>query len=367
MLNRQLTQNNFFTPIQGYRSFAALGVVWVHIWAFQFNNISLPIFGLDIFKAISVVGNGVDFFFVISGFLMYMALYAKPFTLNTFSTFIKKRFLRIAPLYYVSILVYFLVSNGFFDGAISIKEAFIDALFLNNHFKVNIAYTFWSLAVEWWFYCIIPFLFISKNLKIRLVTFALISFLGLLRLTQLQLNSDLFITPDMPLPLFIEFGWGILIGFLITNEKFKNIRMKQSFLNISIALIILYLGRVMRLTEFVQYNFLIGTVGKIMSGPIMTLGFAMLVFMSLTSNGHLSRFLSLPIFQFLGKLSYGIYLWHVLFITVASLIVDPNAGPFVLLLTFVAVSLCSIGLSWLTYHLIELRYFQSKISSQAKN
>jgi peptidoglycan/LPS O-acetylase OafA/YrhL len=240
-----------FKSIEFLRTFASIGVVCVHVWTF-FGNLTLNLFSFDIFKAISFVGNGVDFFFVISGFLMFLALQNKDFSIETYWTFIKKRFFRIAPLYYVSIIVYFSVFNFVLNHPVSMKSVIIDALFLNNYFKDNIAYTFWSLATEWGFYLIVPFLFFFKDLKRIIITFSLLLMISLIRLFQLEWQSELFFTPDMPLPLFIEFGWGILIGFILTNEKWKTkIHIKQTWFHLIFGFSILYLGRVMRLTEVV--------------------------------------------------------------------------------------------------------------------
>ena len=317
---------------------------------------------VDIFKLISFVGNGVDFFFVISGFLMFLALQNKDFSIETYWTFIKKRFFRIAPLYYVSIVVYFSVFNFVLNHPVSTKSVIIDALFLNNYFKDNIAYTFWSLAVEWGFYLIVPFLFIFKK---RLITFTVIVIISFIRLFQLEWNTELFLTPDMPFPLFIEFGWGILIGFILTNEKWKTtIRIKQTWLNLFMGFSILYAGRLMRLTEVVQHTGQFSILFKVFSGTVLTFGFAYLMYMFISNYGKFSKFVENGFFQFLGRLSYGIYLWHVLFISFLPFLFKPTDGPFEMFIAFLLVSFCSVGLSWLTYEIIEKRYFSSNLSSK---
>lgn len=353
-----------FKSIEFLRTFSALGVVWIHVWT-TFGNPTFHLFSVDLFKAVSFVGNGVDFFFVISGFLMFLALQNKDFSIETFWTFIKKRFFRIAPLYYVSILVYFSVFNFFLSHQVSLKSVLINALFLNNYFKDNIAYTFWSLAVEWGFYLIVPFLFIFKDMKKRLITFTLLVIISFIRLFQLEWKTELFLTPDMPFPLFIEFGWGILIGFILTNEKWKtSIRINQTWLNLFIGFSILYAGRLMHLTEVVHHTGQFRILFKVFSGPILTFGFAYIMYMLISNHGKFSKFAEHGFFQFLGRLSYGVYLWHVLFISFLSFLFKPTDGPYIMIIAFLLVSLCSVGLSWLTYEIIEKRYFTSKLSSK---
>ena len=92
-------------PLDGLRAIAALGVVWVHVWAF-YGTPAQNVKGLDLYQVISIVGNGVDFFFVISGFCMYLMAWKTDFSFSTYGSFLYKRFLRIAPAFYASLLVY---------------------------------------------------------------------------------------------------------------------------------------------------------------------------------------------------------------------------------------------------------------------
>lgn len=356
-----------FKPIEFLRTFASLGVVWVHLWAGSFNKMPLVVNGLDVYKAISFVGNGVDFFFVISGFLMYLALYTEELTLNSYLFFIKKRFLRIAPLYYCAILTYFVYYRMLNYNDIGWNAVFINASFLNNHFGINIAYTFWSLAVEWFFYLIIPVIFLFKNQRHQIWVFCILEFISFFRLYQFESGNVLHTVPNMPMPFFMEFGWGILIGMILTKANWKDkIVLKQSWINLCLGFGVLYLGRVMRMTEVVEWAGDYKIIFKMMSGPVLTFGFALIMFMMIRDRGIFSIFVEHRIFQFLGKCSYGIYLWHVLIIACTKGLFDINGGPIALILAFIMVAGLSIILSWFTYEFIEKLYFKSKFSSKYK-
>lgn len=354
-----------FKAIEFLRTFAALGVVWIHVWAFSFGAMPLNVFGIDVLKMISFIGNGVDFFFVISGFLMYLALYKKPLTGSNYFFFIKKRFFRIAPLYYLTIITYFFYFNIFENSQLPWKSVLIDALFLNNHFGVNIAYPFWSLAVEWLFYLIVPFLFIFSDSKRRNWTFVILILLSLVRLVQVELTEVLFVVPNMPLPLFMEFGWGILIGMVLTQPEWKEkFIIKQSWPNLFLGFGILYLGRLMRLTQIVEMTGEYRIILKVLSGPIMTFGFAFIMYMLISGNGVFSKFTEHRVFQFLGKCSYGIYLWHVLIIELTKGYFNTQGGVIYLLLANVIVVGAATLLSWITYELVEKLYFRSNLSNK---
>jgi peptidoglycan/LPS O-acetylase OafA/YrhL len=354
-----------FKAIEFLRTFAALGVVWIHVWEFPFKAMSHNIVGVDVLKMISFVGNGVDFFFVISGFLMYLALYKKPLTVSNYFFFVKKRFFRIAPLYYLAIITYFFYFNIFESSHLSWKAVIVDAIFLNNHYGVNIAYSFWSLAVEWLFYLIVPFLFIFSDKKRRIWTFVILIVLSVVRLVQVELSEVLFVVPNMPLPLFMEFGWGVLIGMVLTNPEWKEqLRIKQSWLNLFVGFGILYIGRLMRLTQIVEMAGEYRIILKVLSGPVMTFGFAFIMYMLISSSGIFSKFTEHRIFQFLGKCSYGIYLWHVLIIELTEGCFYTQGGVIYLLLAYVIVVGAATLLSWITYELVEKLYFRSNLSNK---
>jgi peptidoglycan/LPS O-acetylase OafA/YrhL len=354
-----------FKAIEFLRTIASLGVVWVHLWAGSFSKMPLNFCGLDVYKAISFVGNGVDFFFVISGFLMYLALCSRKLTLNSYFYFVKKRFYRIAPLYYCAILIYFVYYKFVDHRDIGWNAVLINASFLNNHFGINIAYTFWSMAVEWLFYLIIPLLFVFEDHKRQMWIFWTLEVVSLIRLYQIESLQVLHTVPNMPMPFFVEFGWGILMAMILTKNNWKDkFVVKQTWLNLCFGFGLLYLGRIMRMTQVVEWAGEFRIVVKMMSGPILTFGFAFIMFMLIQEHGIFSIFVEHRVFQFLGKCSYGIYLWHVLIIELTKGLFDINGGPGALVLAFLLVVGLSIILSWLTYELIEKLYFKSKFSNK---
>lgn len=147
---------NRILPLDGWRTIASLGVVWIHAWT-MVGNPALNLFGINVFKPLAIVGNGVDFFFVISGFCLYLILKDKPITVAVYKTFIKNRWLRIGPAFYVcSIISLFVLHRTF--GLVQLKILLTNLFYLSNIIPLNgnpnsnIVAPFWSLAVEFQFY-----------------------------------------------------------------------------------------------------------------------------------------------------------------------------------------------------------------------
>ena len=87
--------------IDGLRAVAVLGVLYAHVWAFGLGAPPLHLGPIDINRALSVFGTGVDLFFVISGFCMYAAYgsYEEAFSWDRYGRFIASRALRIYPAF----------------------------------------------------------------------------------------------------------------------------------------------------------------------------------------------------------------------------------------------------------------------------
>ena len=97
--------NKRIESIDGWRAVAALGVLYTHVWA----TLSFPVLnvgGVDVFRLLNLWGNGVQLFFVISGFCFYLVLEKQQqYDFKTAFAFWKKRWLRIAPAFYTACIV----------------------------------------------------------------------------------------------------------------------------------------------------------------------------------------------------------------------------------------------------------------------
>lgn len=347
-------------PLDGLRAIAAFGVVWIHVWTF-YGNPSLVLFTTDVYKLVAILGNGVDFFFVISGFCMYLMI-DKQYTVKRYLAFLKKRFLRIAPAFYVSVLVYAGIVQFNHPSFPFWYNVFFHFLFLNNVVTGNsISAPFWSIGTEWHFYLLLPFLvYLSRNFSLvkTVVFFSFTSLSFFFIINTGHLSYDWW-EPQI-LVRFPEFGAGILCAYCYL----KAIKIPSPFRGISGLLsgfLVMYLGRLLKV-QFVLYH--AGSLApflKTIADTIMCTGFAFILYHVITQPSVVASLLGANQITYLGRISYSIYLWHSLVIYLIS--------PFLLKLTFgvlnpIAGFLCTgiitVVIAHFSYQLFEAFYFKRK-------
>lgn len=256
---------------------------------------------------------GVDLFFVISGFVFAKLIFSSQ--VNVIAFFIK-RFFRIYPLYFVSLIIYFLLSGNnpakvnyfihhiFFLHTTNSKE---EAFFFNP--------AFWSLPVEIEFYLFIPILIFFLK-KCKKLLFNLLIFSILLKLF-LHSNSahpaiNTYDILDVHLiGLLPEFLIGIyLYQFVISSKSYsKSTLMKLNLISACLGIVlisILAMYFVRNGDNGLRANILIGGWYNF----ACAFGYAFILFpLASIDQGKLSKTFH-DIFIFIGSVSYPVYLLH---------------------------------------------------------
>ena len=353
--------------IDGLRTVAVLGVIWTYV-RMSFDNIPWKIGSIDVNRIFSFGRNGVDFFFVISGFCMYFMYGSKvnQFTIDNYKSFLVKRWTRIAPAFYFLIAVETLIFICHFS-VFPYQNFFYHLFFLNIFLPVDqFSPHYWSLATEWHFYIVFPFLFIRnkehKQLVRRVLVLILVSLVFRVLLFH-DHSGDLVnkVTIDSAAIWyrFVEFG----VGIIAAKYYLDGVQISRPFRGLSgiaLAFGIAYIGRIFMLTEFVnlfgRYSFLVRASGE----PLMTLGFAIILYNAINSKTIVSRLLSSRPFLFLGRISYSMYLWHLLITGWVSSWVIRMIGKsiFSFNLAIIISLIVVIPVSWLSFKLLEAPYFR---------
>ncbi len=309
--------------LDGLRGVAISLVVFFHY--FQVTMVARPATAASYLQAgTRLAWTGVDLFFVLSGFLIGGILLDSRTSTNYYSTFYKRRFFRIIPLYVVCLilaplLVYWGLgpmgrhpSTLLQDGA----PWFAYLTFTQNFWMAHagtpgvdgLGMT-WSLAVEEQFYFTLPLYIrsIGERWLVRALAIGVLS-APVLRNVLLQMRSDDWIgIYTMTLCRADALLLGVLAAVLLRNERWKA-RIEKAGVTFAIAIPILLIGLV----------FLTLCGGYMQSQLMQRFGFTcvalfyatILLFILTRPDNILTRLLRMKWLCWLGTLAYGIYLLH---------------------------------------------------------
>jgi peptidoglycan/LPS O-acetylase OafA/YrhL len=294
----------YIKQLDSIRAIAVIMVVFSH-WTLLGGNSIFP------WGAI-----GVTVFFVLSGFLITNILLKKKQDIEEKSVqenkiaaigkFMMRRALRIFPLYYLILILLFLGAKVLPNPIPQDWKYY--ALYVENYlFYFRQAYPggklspMWSLAVEEQFYLIWPWLifFVSaKNIKYVLGSGIMISILSMLILPLVLEKKEfiVFLTPSC----FDAFCWGGILSYTVVYHKEMLEKFSSVFKVLGLIAISMYIG----LQCFhVSFDFLARTLLSIFVTWILSI-------ILLNKTGKFDALFSNKILMSIGKVSYGVYLFH---------------------------------------------------------
>ncbi|GHO83370.1 acyltransferase family protein [Dictyobacter formicarum] len=164
--SKVIPKKNTITVLDGVRGFACLLVIFYHVNLFsRVKHVwNLKDTG-SIIAAVSVVGScGVTLFFVLSGFLLFLP-YAKSMIFQepwpSMRTFYIRRICRIWPGYYFALFFLIIFAAPIYLQIDHWKQLALFFTFLMDSSRRTyqaINGPFWTLAVEWQYYMLLPFI-----------------------------------------------------------------------------------------------------------------------------------------------------------------------------------------------------------------
>lgn len=324
--------------ITGLRAIAATMVIIIHTGAFWD-------FG-DLGRAITSAGkNGVDIFFVISGFTV-----AKTFLeAKTYSDYLTRRAARILPLYWLVISVATaLWWSGYFSypdwmESLGAKPDFYNFFmhlsmvsYLDYRVANSLAGVEWTIPVEVFWYVMLPFCLGFTRTPGRLIM--AIIFVLMLTAVMSYLSKITFgtVLPVKWSP--IAHGHLFFIGAAayFLRKKFENTHLARAQYWIGGAALFFIVGVV------VDFG------GR---AEVLALGTAIfIVVLTPERSRTLNRMLTARPLLFLGTISYSLYLTHWIIFHILN---DISALPDDGVLRFLLVYLVTILISSVTYFLVE--------------
>jgi peptidoglycan/LPS O-acetylase OafA/YrhL len=317
---------------------------------------------------------GVDIFFVLSGFLISSILFEnkKKSEQDNISKFVVlrifyiRRSLRIFPIYYLTIIILFFFSE-FVNCNIKNNFFYYATYTCNFHYFFNnnwdgITSHLWSLAVEEQFYLIWPFIILFSNNKYHFNLIMIFIFIGIL---SQKLLSDFNMGNVLPFTCFDSFGFGALLAWQKKYAKEKEKRFQFWLVTLaSIATLSLILEIVTNKSILFPQRTIISIYAVILISYIVK--------NHQNENLKFKIILNNKILIFLGKISYGLYLFqNIIPSTINSKIINVYFNPLlpdILFKTYwsqlylIENVIILISISWLSYIFIEKKFLKLKDS-----
>lgn len=245
----------YFVLIDFLRGFAALSVLTYHVIEMTGWHDFPTSYGLNWFR---LGWLGVDIFYVISGFVITLSALNIYCANNqnywsTFKAFMKKRFRRIVPLHYLTILFFIILFFSIVHNSNFVSNLFAHLTFPHNFFpefhrEMNAPN--WSLGVEFQFYIfiilIIPFITHNNIIQFTVCSFVLaftwraISFLLVDDGVILTQNDKFFMVNQLP-GMMDFFSCGMLLAFFVKSSLFGKVKKSVLFKIIVVFLFVISL------------------------------------------------------------------------------------------------------------------------------
>ena len=297
-------------------------------------------------------GAGVDFFFVLSGFIIFYIHHEDFHQPELFRPYVRKRLVRVYPIYWM-VVIPVILFNFIFPAISNPNERMLSnvlqSFFLIPQGHLPVLGVAWTLSHELLFYAIFAVNIWFRGSKVNLIfyswiilllLFLILSIVSPAAYAALTLNS--YLVQFVSSGLNLEFSLGMFAALLFVNNKVKN------------GIVWFILGFVLFLLAglndvYWSYSF-ISDGG--LSNRIIAFGLPsfLMVLGGAEANEQLQKRFH-RIFQHLGDSSYSLYLIHYPLIVVGCM-VGAKIGISPLLLGMILV-LASIVIGLLCHFIVE--------------
>jgi peptidoglycan/LPS O-acetylase OafA/YrhL len=323
---------------------------------------------------------GVDVFFVLSGYLVTQLLLRDLHSSGSigYRRFYARRFRRLLPAAAVVLVVTAIVFPSVASPAelVGSKGAFrAAALYFANwffirrgtdYFAANIQSSpvvhFWSLSVEEQFYAAWPLLLggiylVARRFRDRVWTVVritvaiglLLSLVNALRLASTNLNRAYYGTDTRAYQLLAGALLALSPGLIVAARKEPRVQRLLPFVSAAALVSLIVLA-----SSVVH-------VGAITRGALVTaVTVSLIASLESTTGGATRAVLSLAPVVYLGRISYGIYLWHWLVIIVATQSFGLSPVSTAIVTAFVASGLASLSYQLLERPVREARWLDQR-------
>lgn len=357
---------NHFPGLAALRAIAALVVVLSHVELLKHRG-GIP----------NILGNltfwpdghlAVILFFVLSGFLISHILVQERQATGkiAFRSFYMRRILRIWPVYYMTIILSALLVPAEYE---PISVVLTLTIFPNLAHALDMAWPsspqLWSIGVEEQFYLALPFV-VSRVALSRLPLLLILFFVGWSALPHVigMVNSRTLESDAIEVVYRFFYGSkfnsmsvGCLLGTLVASEDQAGARKANPFLRflrinwIAYAAILMSFGFWMC---HLSFGYFTDEVYAVLFGVMI---------LNVATNLRLKLNLEREPFTFVGKISYGIYMYHWMVIVLTMKVITPHDFQSALLYNvclYGAVLMTTAAASWISFLTLEQYFLRKK-------
>lgn len=327
-------------------------------------------------KAYATIANlgwvGVDIFFVLSGYLIAKMLLNNPIDAwNAYSKFVNRRIWRLIPAYVACLLVFSLIALLFVPNSkvlnnslslwtmtSNIQSAFVHrTALMDGHF--NLVH-FWSLAVEWHFYLLLPVLvWIFRSVTLTAIVLIGVAMMTRYLFHQLHLSDNAIYSFTLCRIDALAMGCLLAVVAPKINHKYANLSLiAGALLFVSIMYVISQSAIPYKKLAWMQlfgYSLIALSVAMMMVGIIKA-----------DAKSLIIAALERPFMLTIGRASYSLYIWHLVFFPfIANMALDMyGTNLMAFSAAFVMASLLAMLATVFSYHYVESKCYLAQRQSE---
>ena len=357
----------YFKELNSLRFIGFIGIFFGHVFFSNSPEIINSKLYATVFNYGKILGFiSIDSFFVLSSFLItWKALEEIKFTNKfQFKNFLIRRSLRIWPLYFFIVFIGFLLeylkSHYFFESE-KLPSIWNFVLFILNYNIIENGYNFlffmvfmWSISVEEQFYIFWAITIKWFNKYLSEISFLIIFISLFFRIYFINDSLSLNFHTASALG---NFGIGALTAILVFKHQYFLDKLKSLSRNKILFIYVTIFSFFILMPVLLENDFFI-----VIQRVLFSIFFSFIILEQTYCGNSIIKVSRIRYFNFFGKLSYGLYCYHGIMITVVlqlnKLFMESLIISLVLYPSLIFVS--TLLVSYVSFRFYELKFLKLK-------